>query len=636
MADAIKHECGIALVRLLKPLSFYKKKYGTWQYGLDKLYLLMEKQHNRGQEGAGLAAVKLNPYPGSEFIFRERAMGSGAISEVFGNVHKAFSLFPNEKLQDVDYAKKNVPYAGELFLGHLRYSTTGRSSLSYVHPFLRRNNWASRNLALAGNFNMTNVEEMFQHLLSEGQHPRDFADTFVILELLGHYLDREVQYQYDKYKDDYSNGQELTKRIEQELDIPFLLKRAAKLWDGGYVLSGLIGSGDAFSMRDPWGIRTAFYYIDDEVAVVASERPVIQTAFNLKMEDIKELQPGQALMLKKDGTYYLSQIVEPKKITPCSFERIYFSRGSDYDIYRERKKLGELLIPNILDIINHDFDNTVFSFIPNTAEVAYLGMMEGLENHFNHERAVLISENCNNLSKKEIEDILSKRVRSEKVAIKDIKLRTFIAQGNTRNDLAAHVYDVTYGSLRRNKDSLVIIDDSIVRGTTLKQSIIKILDRLDPVKIVVVSSSPQIRYPDCYGIDMSKMSEFIAFRAAMELLKDEDKQCIIDEVYKKSVAQKNKKTNEIVNYVKDIYGQFTDQQVADKIAEMLTPEGTRAEVKIVFQTIEGLHEACPNHKGDWYFSGNYPTPGGNKVVNDAFINYIEGSENKTYQFKLTF
>ena len=483
---------------------------------------------------------------------------------------------------------------------------------------------------------MTNVEEMFQHLLSEGQHPRDFADTFVILELLGHYLDREVQYQYDKFKDDYTNGQELTKRIEQELDIPFLLKRAAKLWDGGYVLSGLIGSGDAFTMRDPWGIRTAFYYIDDEVAVVASERPVIQTAFNLKMEDIKELQPGQALMLKKDGTYYLSQIVEPKKITPCSFERIYFSRGSDYDIYRERKKLGELLIPNILDIINHDFDNTVFSFIPNTAEVAYLGMLEGLENHFNHERAVLISENCASWSKEQIEDILSKRVRSEKVAIKDIKLRTFIAQGNTRNDLAAHVYDVTYGSLRRNKDSLVIIDDSIVRGTTLKQSIIKILDRLDPVKIVVVSSSPQIRYPDCYGIDMSKMSEFIAFRAAMELLKDEDKQCIIDEVYKKSVAQKNKKSDEIVNYVKDIYGQFTDQQVADKIAEMLTPEGTRAEVKIVFQTIQGLHEACPNHKGDWYFSGNYPTPGGNKVVNNAFINYIEGSENKTYQFKLTF
>ena len=388
MADAIKHECGIALVRLLKPLSYYKTKYGTWRYGLDKLYLLMEKQHNRGQEGAGLAAVKLNPYPGSEFVFRERSLGSGAISDVFGSVHNALSQFPSDKLEDVDFAKKNVPYAGELLLGHLRYSTTGRTSISYVHPFLRRNNWASRNLALAGNFNMTNVDEMFQHLVSEGQHPRDFADTFVMLELLGHYLDREVQYQYDKYKDDYTDGHKLSNKIEQELDIPYLLKRASKLWDGGYVLSGLIGSGDSFTMRDPWGIRTAFYYIDDEVAVVASERPVIQTAFNLKKEDIKELQPGQALVLKKDGSSYLSQIIETHKVTPCSFERIYFSRGSDYDIYRERKKLGELLIPRILDIIDNDFDNTVFSFIPNTAEVAYLGMLEGLENHLDRKSVV--------------------------------------------------------------------------------------------------------------------------------------------------------------------------------------------------------------------------------------------------------
>ena len=636
MADAIKHECGIALIRLLKPLSYYHKKYGGWQYGLNKLYLLMEKQHNRGQEGAGLATVKLDPPPGSEFIFRERALGSGAISEIFGSVQEKLSHFSPEKLEDVDFAKKNIPYAGELFLGHLRYSTTGRTSMSYVHPFLRRNNWTSRNLAIAGNFNMTNVEEMFQHLLSEGQHPRDFADTFVILELLGHYLDREVQYQYDKFKDDYTNGHSLTQKIEEELDIPFLLKRAAKLWDGGYVMSGLIGCGDAFTMRDPWGIRTAFYYHDDEVVVVASERPVIQTAFNLKKEDIKELQPGEALVLKKNGTFYLSQIIEPKKVTPCSFERIYFSRGSDYDIYRERKKLGELLIPNILEMINHDFDNTVFSFIPNTAEVAYLGMLEGLENHFNHERALLISEKRTSLSKEEIENILSKRVRSEKVALKDIKLRTFIAQGNTRDDLAAHVYDITYGSLNRGKDTLVIIDDSIVRGTTLKQSIIKILDRLDPLKIVIVSSSPQIRYPDCYGIDMSKMSEFIAFKAAMELLKTEDKQHIIDEVYRKSVEQKNKKPAEMVNYVKEIYNQFSDQQVADKIAEMLTPKDTKAEVKIVFQTIEDLHKACPNHKGDWYFSGDYPTPGGNRVVNNAFINYIEGSENKTYQFKITF
>lgn len=636
MAEAIKHECGIALIRLLKPLSYYHKKYGSWQYGLNKLYLLMEKQHNRGQEGAGLATVKLDPSPGSEFIFRERALGSGAISEIFANVQEKLSQFSPEKLEEVDFAKKNVPYAGELFLGHLRYSTTGRTSMSYIHPFLRRNNWTSRNLAIAGNFNMTNVEEMFQHLLSEGQHPRDFADTFVILELLGHYLDREVQYQYDKYKDDYTNGHALTQKIEEELDIPFLLKRAAKLWDGGYVMSGLIGCGDAFTLRDPWGIRTAFYYHDDEVVVVASERPVIQTAFNLKKEDIKELQPGEALVLKKNGTFYLSQIIEPKKVTPCSFERIYFSRGSDYDIYRERKKLGELLIPNILEMINHDFDNTVFSFIPNTAEVAYLGMLEGLENHFNHEKALLISEKRTSLSKQEIESILSKRVRSEKVALKDIKLRTFIAQGNTRDDLAAHVYDITYGSLHRGKDTLVIIDDSIVRGTTLKQSIIKILDRLDPLKIVIVSSSPQIRYPDCYGIDMSRMSEFIAFKAAMELLKTEDKQHIIDEVYRKSVEQKNKKPSEMVNYVKEIYNQFSDQQVADKIAEMLTPNDTKAEVKIVFQTIEDLHKACPNHTGDWYFSGNYPTPGGNRVVNNAFINYIEGSESKTYQFKLTF
>lgn len=636
MAEAIKHECGIALIRLLKPLSFYHKKYRSWQYGLHKLYLLMEKQHNRGQEGAGLATVKLDPSPGSEFIFRERALGSGAISEIFANVQDKLSGFSSEKLLDVDFSKKNVPYAGELFLGHLRYSTTGRTSMSYIHPFLRRNNWASRNLAIAGNFNMTNLEEMFQHLLSEGQHPRDYADTFVILELLGHYLDREVQYQYDKFKDAYNNGYALTRKIEEELDIPFLLKRAAKLWDGGYVLSGLIGCGDAFTMRDPWGIRTAFYYHDDEVVVVASERPVIQTAFNLKKDDIKELQPGEALVLKKNGTFYLSQIIEPKKVTPCSFERIYFSRGSDYDIYRERKKLGELLIPNIVEMINHDFDNTVFSFIPNTAEVAYLGMLEGLENYFNHEKALLISEKRTSLSKDEIESILSKRVRSEKVAVKDIKLRTFIAQGNTRDDLAAHVYDITYGSLCRGKDTLVIIDDSIVRGTTLKQSIIKILDRLDPLRIVVVSSSPQIRYPDCYGIDMSKMSEFIAFKAAMELLKTEDKQHIIDEVYRKSVEQKNKKPDEMVNYVKEIYNQFSDQQIADKIAEMLTPEGTIAKVEIVFQTIEDLHKACPNHKGDWYFSGNYPTPGGNRVVNNAFINYIEGSENKTYQFKLTF
>jgi len=637
MTDKIKHECGVAMIRLLKPLDYYYKKYGSWQYGLDKLYLLMEKQHNRGQEGAGLAAVKLEASAGNEFIFRERAAGSGAIAEIFGKVHDTFHRFSPEKLNDIDFVKKSVPFAAELFLAHLRYSTTGKSGLAYLHPLLRRNNWASRSLALAGNFNMTNVDEMFQQLLSEGQHPRDYADTFIILESLGHYLDREVQYQYDHINKEGLNGQQISHLIEERLDIPFLLKRASKIWDGGYVISGLIGCGDAFALRDPWGIRPAFYYYDDEVAVVASERPVIQTTFNLTKDDVHELEPGQALIVKKSGKISLSQIIEKKeKITPCSFERIYFSRGSDYDIYRERKKLGELLIPKILDAIDHDFDNTVFSFIPNTAEVAFFGMMEALEKHFNKEKAQILAEKGTLLNKNEIEQILSKRVRAEKVAIKDIKLRTFITEGNTRNDLAAHVYDITYGSLERNKDKLVIIDDSIVRGTTLKQSIIKILDRLDPTKIVIVSSSPQIRYPDYYGIDMSRLSEFIAFKAAIELLKERGLQHVIDEVYQKSLAQKDKKKEEIVNYVKEIYEPFTDEEISDKIALMLTPEGTKAEVKIVYQTIENLHKACPDHAGDWYFSGDYPTPGGNRMVNHAFINYIEGEENRPYQFKLNF
>ncbi|MCW1735583.1 amidophosphoribosyltransferase [Anaerorudis cellulosivorans] len=637
MTDKIKHECGVAMIRLLKPLDYYYKKYGSWQYGLDKLYLLMEKQHNRGQEGAGLAAVKLEASAGNEFIFRERAAGSGAIAEIFGKVHETFRRFSPDKLKDIDFVKKSVPFAAELFLAHLRYSTTGKSGLAYLHPLLRRNNWASRSLALAGNFNMTNVDEMFEQLLSEGQHPRDYADTFIILESLGHYLDREVQYQYDHINKEGLNGQQISHLIEERLDIPFLLKRASKIWDGGYVISGLIGCGDAFALRDPWGIRPAFYYYDDEVAVVASERPVIQTTFNLTKDDVHELEPGQALIVKKNGKISLSQIIEKKeKITPCSFERIYFSRGSDYDIYRERKKLGELLIPKILDAIDHDFDNTVFSFIPNTAEVAFFGMMEALEKHFNKEKAQILAEKGASLNKNEIEQILSKRVRAEKVAIKDIKLRTFITEGNTRNDLAAHVYDITYGSLERNKDKLVIIDDSIVRGTTLKQSIIKILDRLDPTKIVIVSSSPQIRYPDYYGIDMSRLSEFIAFKAAIELLKERGLQHVIDEVYQKSLAQKDKKKEEIVNYVKEIYEPFTDEEISDKIARMLTPEGTKAEVKIVFQTIENLHKACPDHAGDWYFSGDYPTPGGNRMVNHAFINYIEGEENRPYQFKLNF
>lgn len=637
MTDIIKHECGIAVIRLLKPLNYYYKKYGTWQYGLDKLYLLMEKQHNRGQEGAGLGAVKLESSPGDEYIFRERATGSSAISEIFSKVHSSFTAFSPEQLNDIDFVKKSVPYAAELFIGHLRYSTTGKSGLTYVHPLLRRNNWASRSLALAGNFNMTNVDEMFGQLLKEGQHPRDYADTFVMLESIGHYLDREVQYQYDRIDKNNRNGQEVSHIIEEKLDIPFLLKRASKNWDGGYALCGLVGCGDAFALRDPWGIRTAFYYHDDEVAVVASERPVIQTAFNLKKDDVHELQPGEAIVVKRNGKISLNQVLEKKeKITPCSFERIYFSRGSDYDIYRERKKLGELLVPEIIEAIDDDFDNTVFSFIPNTAEVAYYGMLQGLEDHFNHKKANIILEKGSTLSKEEIDCILSKRVRSEKVAIKDIKLRTFIAQGTSRNDLAAHVYDVTYGSLRRGVDSLVIIDDSIVRGTTLKQSIIKILDRLDPKKIIIVSSSPQIRYPDCYGIDMSRMSEFIAFKAAIALLKERGMQNIIEETYEKSVEQLHRKKEEIVNYVKDIYAPFTEEEISDKIAQMLTSKDIKAEVKIVFQRIEDLHKACPNHKGDWYFSGDYPTPGGNRLVNSAFVNYVDGQENKPHQFTLNF
>ncbi len=490
---------------------------------------------------------------------------------------------------------------------------------------------------MAGNFNMTNVDEMFQQLLQEGQHPRDYADTFVMLESLGHYLDREVQYQYDRVEKNGLNGQEVSHLIEEKLDVPFLLKRASKKWDGGYALCGLIGSGDAFALRDPWGIRTAFYYHDDEVAVVASERPVIQTAFNLKKADVRELQPGEALVVKRSGKISCHQILEKKeKITPCSFERIYFSRGSDYDIYRERKKLGELLVPRIIDAIDDDFDNTVFSFIPNTAEVAYFGMLQGLEDHFNHKKAAILLEKGQSLTMEEIDEILSKRVRSEKVAIKDIKLRTFIAQGQIRNDLAAHVYDVTYGSLRRGVDTLVIIDDSVVRGTTLRQSILKILDRLEPKKIVIVSSSPQIRYPDCYGIDMSRMSEFIAFKAAIELLKERGMQRVIDETYEKAVAQRHKKKEEIVNHVKDIYAPFTEEEVSAKIARMLTSETINAQVTMVFQSIEDLHEACPDHRGDWYFSGDYPTPGGNRLVNNAFINWVEGEENRPHQYALDF
>jgi amidophosphoribosyltransferase len=631
MTEPLKHECGIVMIRLLKPLEYYQNKYGTWQYGLNKLYLLMEKQHNRGQEGAGLAVVKLESPPGSEFIFRERATGSGAISEIFSNVYSNYEKVPSEKLKDPAYASQYLPFAGELFLGHLRYSTTGKSGISYVHPFLRRNNWRTRNLALAGNFNMTNVDQLFNELLDQGQHPRDHADTFVLLESLGHYLDREVQYQFDKFgKDKKVKGEELNDLIEKNLDIHFMLNKASEKWDGGFTIGGLIGCGDGFVYRDPWGIRPAFYYHDDEIVVVASERPVIQTALNLDVSDIKELNPGQAIIVKKDGAVVFSQIQEPKNVSPCSFERIYFSRGSDADIYNERKMLGKLLLPQIQKAINSDIQNTVFSFIPNTAEVAFFGMTESFNEHMNNIKLKKISEKGNFITKEDLERILSMRVRTEKVVIKDIKLRTFIAQDSSRDDLAAHVYDVTYDSIRPYKDNLVVIDDSIVRGTTLRQSIIKMLDRIHPKKIVIVSSSPQIRYPDCYGIDMSRMSEFAAFRAAIELLEERGMQSVIDETYRKSLAQKDKPIGEIVNYVKEIYAPFSDEEISAKMAEMLTPKGTQAEIEIVFQSIENLHKATPNHKGDWYFSGDYPTPGGNRMVNRAFLNYVEGVDKRSY------
>lgn len=632
MTEALKHECGIAMIRLLKPLEYYQQKYGTWQYGLNKLYLLMEKQHNRGQEGAGLAVVKTDSIPGREFIFRERATGSGAISEIFANVYANYENVPKQCLDDVFYAKENLPFAGELYLGHLRYSTTGRSGISYVHPFLRRNNWRSRNLALAGNFNMTNVDELYQSLLEEGQHPRDYADTFVMLETLGHSLDREVQFQYDKATKAQPSlkGEDLNIEIEKQMDISHLLKSSSQKWDGGFVICGLIGSGDSFAYRDPWGIRPAFYYHDDEIIVVASERPVIQTAMNVDVDDVKELNPGQAIIIKKDGGFTLSQIRTEDKVTPCSFERIYFSRGSDKDIYEERKQLGGLLLPSILKSINNDLRNTVFSFIPNTSEVAFFGMIDYFHKYLDEVKLKKIRDRGRDITDEELKKILSIKIRSEKIVIKDIKLRTFIAQDKSRNDLAAHVYDVTYNSIKPGVDNIVVIDDSIVRGTTLKQSIIKMLDRLHPKKIVVVSSSPQIRYPDCYGIDMSRMTEFAAFRAAIELLKDNNMQHVIDEVYKKSAAQRNKPKEEIVNYVKDIYAPFTDEQISKKIAQMLTPQGTEAEVELVFQTVEDLHKACPNHSGDWYFSGNYPTPGGNRLVNTAFLNYIEGTDKRYY------
>ena len=623
--EQLKHECGVAMIRLLKPLEYYYQKYGTWMYGLNKLYLLMEKQHNRGQEGAGLASVKMQAAPGQEYMFRERALGSGAITEIFQNVQKQFLAYSPEQLSDISYVKENLPFVGDIYMGHLRYSTTGKSGLSYVHPFMRRNNWQAKNLCLCGNFNLTNVDEIFENIVEKGQHPRIYSDTYIMLELMGHRLDRESERVYNIALDRKLQGVDITQFIEKNIDMRNVLRTSTPLFDGGYVICGFTGSGEMFSMRDPWGIRPAFWYRDEEVVVVASERPVIQTTFGLEAEQIQELAPGQALTVRNTGEVSLTQIIHPREKKACSFERIYFSRGSDCDIYKERKALGEQLTERIDMAVDGDLAHTVFSFIPNTAEVAFYGMLDGFKKKLNREKV----EELYNLTqdhqptKEEIQEVLRPYIRSEKVALKDIKLRTFITESNSRNELAAHVYDITYGSLVPYVDNLVIIDDSIVRGTTLKESILRILDRLHPRKIVLVSSSPQVRYPDYYGIDMARMEEFIAFRAAIELLKDNHNSQIITDVYEKCKAQEHTPAEEMLNYVKDIYAPFTDEDISTKMVEMLRPTDVTTPIEIVYQTVDGLHKACPSHSGDWYFSGDYPTPGGVKLQNKAFINYYE-------------
>jgi len=632
MSDAIKHECGIALVRLLKPLDYYIKKYGTATYGLDKMYLLMEKQHNRGQDGAGLANIKFDVAPGERYISRYRSNDVNPIKDIFSKINGKFEAVykHNPKLlEDADWLKKNVAFTGELSLGHLRYGTFGGNSVEHCHPFLRQNNWMTRNLVIAGNFNLTNVDELFNILVEIGQHPKQKSDTVTVMEKIGHYLDEGNQALYDKFKEEGHSRQEISKLIAKELDLQKILKNSAEDWDGGYTMAGLLGHGDAFVLRDPSGIRPAFYYQDDEVVVVTSERPVIQTAFNVPIETIKEINPGHALIIKKNGTVSMKQVREPLEKTACSFERIYFSRGSDKDIYTERKQLGRNVVPQVLSAIDNDLKNSVFSFIPNTAEISFYGMMKGMQEKLNEAKLKKIKELGADPSDEEIQKILALRNRMEKIAIKDAKLRTFITQDDSRDDLVTHVYDITYGSVYPT-DNLVIIDDSIVRGTTLKKSILRILDRLNPKKIVVVSSAPQIRYLDCYGIDMAKMGDFIAFQAAIALLKDQGKENIIEETFQKCKAQENLPKEEITNNVKDIYAPFTAEEISKKISQLLTPENINAEVDIVYQSIEGLHAACPDHKGDWYFTGNYPTPGGNQVINRAFIYYVEGIDKRAY------
>ncbi|MDE6489622.1 MAG: amidophosphoribosyltransferase [Muribaculaceae bacterium] len=626
--EPLKHECGVAMIRLLKPLEYYKKKYGSWCYGLNKLYLLMEKQHNRGQEGAGVGIVKLHSTPGNEYVYRERALGSDAISSIFGTIRPQIDEVSLDQ-RDASWIESDAPWIGEVYMGHLRYSTTGKSGLSYVHPFLRRNNWRSRNLMLCGNFNMTNVDEVFESVVKSGQHPRIYSDTVLLLEQLGFALDKENHRIYREFRDTLQ-GADLTRAIEDRIDLSRVLASASPMWDGGYVICGITGSGDMFAMRDPKGIRPAFWYADDEVVVVASERPVIQTVMNVPRASVHELVPGSAVIVAKNGGVNITPILEESDNCRCSFERIYFSRGSDADIYRERKALGQALVPAIMDAVGHRLDDTVFSFIPNTAEVAFIGMCEGLGKCLEDEKVdqVLELQAEGRLDAGSLRQILQRSLRVEKVAIKDIKLRTFIAEGESRNDLAAHVYDVTYGIVRNGIDTLVVIDDSIVRGTTLKQSIIKMLDRLHPRKIVIVSSAPQVRYPDYYGIDMSRLGEFIAFRAAVALLKERGMESVLDEAYRECLRQECVAPEERVNCVKAIYAPFSDREISEKIASMLTPQDTGAEIEIIYQDLAGLHKAVPDCPGDWYFSGDYPTPGGVKAVNKAYINYYEGNTDK--------
>ncbi len=631
MSDFIKHECGIAMLRLLKPLEYYQKKYGTSLYALNKMYLLMEKQHNRGQDGAGLANIKLDVAPGKRYISRTRSVSPNPIQDVFSQINKKFFEIKEndpEKLKNPAWMKENLPFTGELFLGHLRYGTFGSNTIEQCHPFLRQNNWKTRNLVLAGNFNMTNVEELFEQLLDLGQHPKQMADTVTILEKIGHFLDEENDTIYYKNKNNFSK-KEITKVIEEDLNLQEVLKKSAKYWDGGYVMCGLLGHGDAFVLRDPNGIRPAYFYQDDEVVVVASERPVIQTAFNVEINKIQEIDRGSALIIKKDGTIIQKEIRTPLERKSCSFERIYFSRGNDKDIYNERIELGKRIFPKVLESINNDVKNTVFSYIPNTAEVSYLGLIKGCQEYLNRVKINKIQELGKNPNTKDIAKIMSISARVDKIAVKDAKLRTFITDDDNRDDLVTHVYDVTYGIVKAT-DNLVMIDDSIVRGTTLRQSIIRILDRLNPKKIIIVSSAPQIRYPDCYGIDMAKLGDFIAFNAAVELLKDSKKDHVLNDVYVKCKKQINLPKEKMVNYIQDIYKPFTASDISQKISELLTPKDTKAEVEIIYQSITDLHASCPNHQGDWYFTGNYPTPGGVKVVNKAFINYIEGNNKRAY------